>query len=243
MNSLVFGDSALRERLAALEERRLQALDNNTDTPVIAIDEGPTIALNAWEESGRRRVIVGIGGFPASGKTSLAKKMTAHINDDHGSALAAHLPMDGFHRRNDVLNAKGLQDVKGDLVTYDLEGFTRKLVEFRAEPFVRMTAPDYIRLEHEVCDDAIEIVAEARILVVEGIYVGYAEGDWSEARALFDPLIYLDIDPAVCADRIVSRNIEARRDSELIRHKLRNDFGFMEKGITILPQADYILQP
>ena len=243
MNSLVSSDPVLHQRLTALEDRRLQVLGDTLDKLVISIDEVPNVALRAWRDSGHGRVIVGIGGFPASGKTSLAKKMTASINSGHGGILAAHLPMDGFHFRNSVLNAEGNQDIKGDLVTYDLRRFVEKLAEFQGEPFASMTAPDYIRLEHEVCDDVIAIGEEVRILIVEGIYVGYSEGVWDQARMLFDPLIYLDVVPAVCAKRIVSRNLEAGRDRQLIRRKLGNDFGFMERGLTILPNADYVVRP
>lgn len=241
--TLVSGDAALRLRLELMETRRMEVLSENVDKKAMGVNEAVNVTLKLWDHSGRRRIVVGIGGFPASGKTTIAKEVTRQINEVHGASLAAHLPMDGFHFPNAILEARKLDHIKGGLATYDVSQLTQKLLEFRREPYSAHRAPDYIRELHEVQEDRIELEEEVRILVVEGIYVGYGEGNWRNVRALIDVLFFLDASPASCADRIVARNLAVGRGSELIKRKLINDFGFMEKCLTILGNADYIISP
>jgi pantothenate kinase len=206
------------------------------------MSEAADISLTAWEATGGGRILVGIGGFPASGKTTLAKEIVLAVNDRLGPGHSAHLPMDGFHLRNADLQARGLDDIKGDVITYDVDGLIRMLQELRSDSAGTVYAPDYVREQHEVSEGTIEIGPDVQIVCVEGIYVGYMEGRWGEVRGLIDLLLYLDADPDLCADRIISRNIAVGRDDLVIRRKLVNDFGFMERTITIARHADYIVR-
>ena len=59
------------------------------------------------------RLVVGIAGPPASGKSTLAEAVVSHINMADGKTGAALLPMDGYHLDNGLLGARGLLDRKG----------------------------------------------------------------------------------------------------------------------------------
>lgn len=173
----------------------------------------------------------------------MAKQVVGHLNEHYGPGYAAHLPMDGFHYPNSRLERDGLDKIKGDISTYDVDGLTEKLGEVRYRGHSTILAPDYVREMHEVCEGAIEIPASARAVVVEGIYIGYMGGTWSKVRALLDVLFYLNADANICAKRIIARNRAVGRSEEMIKRKLWNDFDFMERTINILREADYIVYP
>lgn len=241
MSSLVLDDIELVECLATVERERAKALSQSNSKSFIATSDVPTISLRAWAANGCGRIVVGIGGFPASGKTTMAKQMVLAINDYRGSGFSTDLPMDGFHFRNSTLKAKGLNDVKGDITTYDVGALVCKLLELKRGLGSTIYVPDYIRAEHEISEDAIKVGCDIQIVCLEGIYVGYSEGRWSKVRELIDVLVYLDAPPDLCAERIISRNMAVGRDDTVIRRKLMNDFGFMTRTIAIMKNADYIV--
>jgi pantothenate kinase len=220
---------------------RVQALTATGQTPVVNLDAAAEMVVERWEVA-RRRIIVGIGGFPASGKTTAADVLVRLILKSRRDALAVHLPMDGFHFPNEVLEARGLEEIKGALSTYDRKAFEATLAAYKRSAGVPLLAPDYVRARHEISENAIVISSHVGILVTEGIYVGYAADEWRRIRELLDFLFYLDASPEICAERIVARNMDAGRTDSVIERKLRNDFDFMERSITILQQAEYILR-
>ena len=125
-----------------------------------------------------------------------------------------------------------------------MSAYVRTLLEYKASAGTDLWAPDYVRERHEVVANRIEILAEVRVLVTEGIYVGYPAGKWCEVKELLDVLLYVDVRPEECADRIVSRNLEAGRNTPVfIERKLSNDFEFMNHSIQILQSADYLIRP
>jgi pantothenate kinase len=244
MNRLISNNGALLQKLLLINSVRDQAMAANRDKPVVAFDDAANVILKLSERAAPGRVIVGVGGFPASGKTTWGKAVVRNINELRLANLAAHLPMDGFHFQNDLLVADRRDRIKGDVSTYDVESYARTLIRYRDSPNAVLLAPDYCRTRHDVVEDMIEIGPEVRILVTEGIYVGYSTGaGWSAIRRLVDLLFYVDVSPDECADRIVARNLEVGRSELMIEEKLRNDFEFMEKSIQILRQADYIVRP
>jgi pantothenate kinase len=242
ISSVILRDSDLRKRLICVERGRAEALSQNSDKSIVDMSDAVSVALQALDTSGHARIVVGLAGFPASGKTTMAKQIVLAIDDRIGFGRGVHLPMDGFHLRNVLLKSQGTDSIKGDISTYDVDALVNKLVELQRNPSDTVYAPDYVRTEHEVREDAIEVARDVRIVCLEGIYVGYGEGRWSKARGLIDVLFYLDVPPDVCADRIVSRNLAAGRSDTCIRRKLANDFGFMTRTMTIIEDADYIVR-
>ncbi|MGH3899200.1 MAG: hypothetical protein ACRDTA_13355 [Pseudonocardiaceae bacterium] len=236
-------DSMLRSRLAAVGERRTRALSEAIKKSNISLNDAAVIIARKCRAGCPHRIVAGVCGFPASGKTTMAKQVVGHLNEHYGPGYAAHLPMDGFHYRNERLERDGLDKIKGDISTYDVDGLIDKLGDVRRHVHSTILAPDYVREMHEVCAGAIEIPVNARVVVVEGIYIGYTGGAWSKVRALLDVLFYLDVSVDVCVERIIARNRAAGRSEEMIKRKLWNDFDFMKRAISVLREADYIVYP
>ena len=63
------------------------------------------------------RVIVGIAGPPAAGKSTISASLEAALAD------SVVVPMDGFHLDNQELDALSLRDRKGAPDTFDADGF------------------------------------------------------------------------------------------------------------------------
>lgn len=225
-----------------MNDMRASEFACNRDKVVIDLEGAISVVEKLAVNSHGRRLVVGIGGFPASGKTTAAKALVKRISQNSGKSLAAHLPMDGFHLTKDQLAAKDFESVKGCIATYDLCAYLGKIRSYRSSLGLKLSAPDYSREIHDVLQDKIVILEEVCVLVTEGIYVGYSEGDWKKLRDLLDIVFYLDALPERCAERIVARNLEAGRSEDMIMGKLRNDFKFMEISLQILPEADYVIR-
>jgi pantothenate kinase len=237
--NLPWRDAELEQRLEVVRAQRERLIAAHAQTPRITLEAAARLAL-AQSQAAQGRIIVGLGGCPASGKTTAAGELTRLINVQR-PGVAANLPMDGYHFTNAKLERLGLERIKGDRQTYEVAAFRDKLAEFKRRPGVRLTAPDYVRRIHEVVEDAIAIEAECQVLVTEGIYVGFPREDWAGIRSALDLLFYIDTPPEECLARVAARNRAAGRDEALIRHKMRNDLGFMEASLEILGEADAVI--
>jgi pantothenate kinase len=173
------------------------------------------------------RTMVGITGSPGAGKTTLARSLVAALNagesdasDTRGArdaALAAHLPMDGFHLANATLDRLGLRRRKGAIETFDGWGFVALLERVRQDVDHTVFAPAFDRDVDEPVAGEIAIEPSARIVVVEGNYLlGEAE-PWVRVRGLLDETWFCDADDGERMSRLVHRHTAFGRSPEAAR--------------------------
>lgn len=145
------------------------------------------------------RVLVAIVGAPASGKSHLAAELAAALN---GAApgSAAVVPMDGFHRDNDWLDAHGLRPRKGAPETFDLEGLAAALAAVRAGG-TEIALPGFDRAADRTVPGAIVIPAGVRVVLADGNYLLLTRPGWRDLAPLFD----LSLRLAVPEDRLRAR--------------------------------------
>ncbi len=62
----------------------------------------------------RDRILLGLAGAPASGKSSLAAELARRLRLQKCSAEV--VPMDGFHLDNGVLDARGLRNPRASRI-------------------------------------------------------------------------------------------------------------------------------
>ncbi|PZS32044.1 MAG: nucleoside/nucleotide kinase family protein [Pseudonocardiales bacterium] len=151
-------------------------------------------AVSLGNSGGRR--LLGITGAPGAGKSTLAAELAAALS-------APVVPMDGFHLDNTELRRLGRLERKGAPDTFDAEGYVALLRELRTGATVR--APAFERKREETVAEAIEVPADATLVITEGNYLLLDEAPWRAVRGLLDEVWYLDHPERV--ERLIARHI------------------------------------
>jgi len=158
-----------------------------------------------------RRALLGLAGPPAAGKSTLARRLVAAVNERLGPDAAAYLPMDGFHLSNAQLRRLGLRDRKGAPETFDVAGFVHLLRRLRTERDHPVYAPDFDRRLDEPVAAALVVPPDTRLVVTEGNYLADDGPGWHEVRDLLDETWFVDTPRRVRERRLVHRHLRTGR--------------------------------
>ena len=139
-----------------------------------------------------RRALLGLAGPPAAGKSTLALRMVAEVEERVGAGTAAYVPMDGFHLANAQLDRLGLRGRKGAPETFDVDGYVHLLRRLRGARERPVYAPGFDRALDEPVAAGIVVPASVRLVVTEGNYLADDGDGWDEVRDLLDELWYVD---------------------------------------------------
>ena len=148
------------------------------------------------------RTVLGIAGGPGSGKSTIAQRLAAEFG-----AVAAYVPMDGFHMKHAKLEALGTAGDKGMPHTFEGAAFADFLERLRSASGP-VSAPGYSRKVEDTVDDAVTISATTRLLIVEGNYLLLATAPWWRVRPLLDRAVYLEVPIDVVRARLMKRHGE-----------------------------------
>jgi pantothenate kinase len=152
------------------------------------------------------RLIVGLTGPPAAGKSTLATALAAALTNDVG-ALAVAVPMDGFHLANAELARLGYEGRKGAPETFDASGFVNLLRRLRAGEPSTVYAPTFNRAINESIGSAIPVAPDVRVVVTEGNYLLLDTPPWDDVRPLLDLALYLDAPQPTRHSALVRRQL------------------------------------
>jgi len=152
------------------------------------------------------RLIVGLTGPPAAGKSTLATALAAALTSDAG-ALAVAVPMDGFHLANAELARLGFEGRKGAPETFDAAGFVNLLRRLRAGEPSTVYAPTFNRAINESIGSAIPVAPDVRVVVTEGNYLLLDTPPWDGVRPLLDLALYLDAPQPTRHSALVRRQL------------------------------------
>ncbi|MCY4543341.1 MAG: hypothetical protein OXB95_13270 [Rhodobacteraceae bacterium] len=152
-------------------------------------------------------LIVGIGGPPAVGKSTLARRLVEDIQAMGPSAC--HCPMDGFHLTNAELEESGLQDFKGRRDTFDGTGFVKAVG--RLGNAAAFWWPLYCRILHEPVQEGVYVDGAEAAYAVEGNYVLLDKSPWRTAARGMDLRIFVDNSDAVLRARLLRRHLRGGR--------------------------------
>jgi pantothenate kinase len=171
---------------------------------------------------GGRRVLVGVAGPGASGKSVFAAILREVVNAAQDEVSAAVCPLDGFHLPNAYLDGHWAQDgagrrvrlrsLKGAPETFDAAAFAECLARLRSEPEVAM--PRYDRRIHDPVPAGIRIGATDRVVVVEGNYLLLDRGAWAPVAAMLDLKLMLLAPLGAVRDLMVRRHMWGGRSRE-----------------------------
>jgi pantothenate kinase len=189
-----------------------------------------------------RRVVVAIAGAPGSGKSSLAKRLVARLNEV-APGRAALLEMDGYHYDDHVLIERGLRACKGSPDTFDVFGLLHMLDRLKHNQEDEIAVPVFDR-DLEISRAGARLISRSvRALIVEGNYLLLDQHPWSGLHAMFDITVAIDAPEDILRQRLVERwrsygfsptEIEAKVE----RNDLPNGRYIMSKS----KPADFVLR-
>jgi len=170
---------------------------------------------------GRDRVLLGVAGAPAAGKTTLARAVAegvdAALREPGGPAVAVQVPMDGFHLADVQLARLGLADRKGVPASFDAGGYVALLRRLRAADEDVVYAPAFERDLEQALAGAVAVPREARLVVTEGNYLLLDEPPWTAVRGLLDEVWFVEAEQAEREERLLARHVEFGKTAEQAR--------------------------
>jgi pantothenate kinase len=154
------------------------------------------------------RVLIGLAGMPAAGKTTLAESLVTRLagRKDWADSRAAHLPMDGFHLADAELERLDLKQRKGAPETFDVGGYTALLRRARAGETV--WAPSFDRALGQPMAQRLPITPNTRFVISEGNYLLLPHPLWQAVRAAFTEVWYVRVNDATRMRRLIWRHVE-----------------------------------
>ncbi|GHC79720.1 nucleoside/nucleotide kinase family protein [Nocardiopsis terrae] len=166
------------------------------------------LALVPSERScdGPGRVVLGLAGAPAAGKSTLARYLVRAVDERSEPGTAGYLPMDGFHLSNAQLDRLGRRNRKGAPDTFDAHGYLAMVRRLLAETDHPVYVPDYDRRLHEPIAAQHVVEPHTRLIVTEGNYLASDEKPWSRVRGLLGELWYVETE-----DRVRERRLRRRQ--------------------------------
>ena len=174
-----------------------------------------TTELKDMADNGHVLRVVGFTGAPGAGKSEAVSRLMKLLEESTCGAqplVAGIIPMDGFHKSNEVLHAEGLSDYKGRPDTFDVVGYLMALDRAHDAKTV-VYAPGYDRQLGQAIASRYKVEREGMVLT-EGNYLALQDGAWSLVREAIDLLIYLEVAPEVTQTRLVARHTHHGRTDE-----------------------------
>lgn len=180
------------------------------------------------------RLLIGIAGIPASGKSTLAVLVIDKINqllDKSRSEQPSSTPestllkntkailvgLDGWHLTRAQLDSmpdpKLAHDRRGSHWTFDAHGYVSFIRQLK-EPVLPdattiITAPSFDHSVKDPCPHAVTILPEHRIIIIEGLYAFLSLSPWVDAGKLLDERWLVELDSTVASNRLVKRHVKS----------------------------------
>lgn len=178
------------------------------------------------ECSSSNRLIVGVAGAPASGKSTLGAWLSQQINRTWSiDSQSIVVPMDGFHLDNSVLEARRMLAVKGAPQTFDVQGFITLLQRLAAGTSASpVFFPEFDRSADLARNASNAVEQHHRVIIVEGNYLLLRHPLWNEIESLLSLSVFLEVPMAQLEKRLIQRWLEYGLDPQAARARaLTND--------------------
>ena len=175
--------------------------------------------LTKMQREKGKRLLVMLAALPGAGKSTLASFLEKLSRDRADLADIQAIGMDGFHRRQEVLQSRfvlrggkrvSMVEIKGAPVTFDLEKLTESLKEI-ASGAVRGW-PVYDRMLHNPVENAVTI--DGGLVLLEGNYLLLDGDGWRELSAFADLTVSVRAEEDMLRSRLIARRIKTGVDRE-----------------------------
>ncbi|HWC57948.1 MAG TPA: hypothetical protein VG621_03295 [Candidatus Paceibacterota bacterium] len=151
-----------------------------------------------YQSKNKNRVVVGFTGPTGSGKSVITSLFLEFAKQIPLSFEVCTLTIDAFHFPNEYLEShvdtvgKKLKEVKGRFDTYDVQKLLDALVDFKEGK--RLSLPIYSRELHNPVENAVSVISEKALLIIEGLWLLYPHGLWRKLAPLLDFKIFIEAD-------------------------------------------------
>lgn len=175
--------------------------------------EKPVLRLMTLLAHPQPRWILGLAGVPGSGKTTVAERWAAAVNEAIAPDTMVALGMDGFHLTREQLrqfpDPEEAFARRGAPWTFDPAAMAQRLRKVREA----MGSADVVwpGFRHEIRDPeeaAFVVPAGARLILVEGLYLLHQDDGWAEVAACFDERWFLDTPVETALERLAQRHMQ-----------------------------------
>ena len=196
------------------------------------------------------RILVGIAGIPASGKSSFAQLLTDRINDpfQDGSLLADQddrrppailVALDGWHYTRAQLDLfpdpKAAHDRRGSHWTFDSTNYVDFVRHLREDTHdMVISAPSFDHALKDPTPDAVLIHPYHRIVIIEGLYVFLSIEPWKKAGMMLDERCLIEVDPEEARKRLVARHVLTKITKDIAEANWRADENDIPSIIVLL---------
>lgn len=164
------------------------------------------------------RLVIGLCGIPASGKSSFAQVVVKRVNqigaNDSNGEIAIYIGLDGWHLSRSALAAfPDPQEAfarRGAHWTFSATGYVDFVSKLRA-PITDLPihAPSFSHALKDPVEDDLQVTSSHRIVLIEGLYVFLNVEPWSVAGRLLDERWFLEVDLEVARERLVQRHVKS----------------------------------
>ena len=208
----------------------------------LSIDELITHLLGLLEKRCEKRILIGITGAPASGKSTLSELIVESINDHLKKNISAIVPQDGFHYDDQLLREINRLPFKGAPDTFDVDGLEVLLKRLKVEDEVAI--PLFDRKLEVSRNCARLITAENKLLIVEGNYLLLENhAGWKQLKPFFDFTVSLAVPFPELEKRLLQRWIDHGYEIDDARIKIQqNDLPNADTVIKQSTESDCILR-
>ncbi|TCD68593.1 hypothetical protein EIP91_010382 [Steccherinum ochraceum] len=179
-----------------------------------------------------QRLLVGIAGVPASGKSTLAKlivddvnrRLTAVSEDLSDNEVAVLVGLDGWHLTRAQLDAFPdpiqAHARRGAHWTFDGQGYVEFVRALRRPSAPQSSensptkdtdvvyAPSFLHAIKDPAPNTVFIHPRHRLVIIEGLYTFLAIDPWAEAGKALDERWWVDISEDDAEKRLVPRHVE-----------------------------------
>ncbi|KAL6298167.1 P-loop containing nucleoside triphosphate hydrolase protein [Sparassis latifolia] len=199
----------------------------------IAVELAEYLAQFLQSTDPSARLLVGIAGVPASGKSTLVQHIVDYLNDTlplgnepsrtddtTRKDVAVSVGLDGWHLTRAQLDAlpdpKLAHDRRGAHWTFDAVAyvdFVRVLRQPRSEEVIY--APTFSHVIKDPTPYAVPVFAHNRIVLIEGLYTFLGITPWRTAAEMLDERWWIDVSEEEAQKRLVARHVESGVAKEL----------------------------